>query len=94
MHFVVIARDGTDSEAMVRRMEARENHIKLFKQGLGLQNILGGAILNEEEGISEWTIDLKPEVKTLTVSGDTISTTYVDEILNKVLNKVLPITSV
>ena len=40
-------------------------------------------ILEEEEGIDEWTIDLKPEVKTLTVSSDTVSTTYVDEILKK-----------
>ena len=46
-------------------------------------------ILNEEEGINEWAIDLKPEVKTLTVSGDTVSTTYIDEILSKGGFKVL-----
>ena len=51
MHFVVIARDGTDAEALQRRMKAREAHIKSFQQGLGQQNILGGAILNEEENM-------------------------------------------
>ena len=49
MHFVLICRDGTDEKALERRMAAREAHIAAFEQGLGVQNILGGAILNDQE---------------------------------------------
>lgn len=48
MQFVVIARDGTDDQALERRMAARESHITSFKEGLNTgQNILGGALLND-----------------------------------------------
>jgi hypothetical protein len=46
-------------------------------------------ILNEDQRINEWKIDLEPEVKTLTVNGDTLSTSYVDEVLGKGGFKVL-----
>ncbi len=46
-------------------------------------------ILNGEQRIDEWSIDLKPEIKTLTVSGDAVSATYVDEVLSKGGFKVL-----
>lgn len=49
MHFVIIAKDGKDAEALERRMAAREAHIADFKCGLERnQNILGGAILNDQ----------------------------------------------
>ena len=48
MQFVIVAKDGTDNEALERRMKAREAHIDIFKQGLSKRkNILGGAILND-----------------------------------------------
>lgn len=46
-------------------------------------------ILNEEGGINQWRIDLEPEVKTITVSGDAVSTSYVDQVLSKAGFKVL-----
>jgi len=52
MLFVVIARDGQDTEALERRMAAREEHISDFKKGLeNGQNLLGGAILDEKENM-------------------------------------------
>ena len=52
MQFVVIGRDGTDEGALERRMAARESHIAAFKEGLEKgQNVLGGALLNESEGM-------------------------------------------
>lgn len=46
-------------------------------------------ILNNENGIDKWTVDLKPEVKTLTISGDAVSTSYIDQVLKKGGFKVL-----
>ena len=52
MLFVVIARDGTDEKALARRLEARPSHIEDFQNGLKTgRNILGGAILNEQENM-------------------------------------------
>lgn len=49
MLFVVVAHDGDDAEALERRMAAREEHICQFKDGLESgQNLLGGAILDDE----------------------------------------------
>lgn len=49
MQFLLIAYDGTDSDAQERRMKVREDHLRklgiLRKIG---QFIAGGAILNEE----------------------------------------------
>ena len=50
MLFVVIGRDGTDEQALERRMNAREDHILQFKDGLEQgRNVLGGAILDQQE---------------------------------------------
>lgn len=50
MQFVVIARDGTDAEALGRRMAAREAHLanmkKLKTEG---HYVIGGPFLNDEE---------------------------------------------
>ncbi len=49
-HFLIIARDGADSDALKRRMAAREVHIADFKSGLASgQNLIGGALLNDQE---------------------------------------------
>ncbi|MCB1562195.1 MAG: hypothetical protein KDJ75_01350 [Alphaproteobacteria bacterium] len=49
MHFLIIARDGTDAQALERRMAAREAHIAVFREGLEAgQNLVGGALLSEE----------------------------------------------
>ncbi len=49
-HFLIIARDGADSDALKRRMAAREVHISDFKSGLASgQNLIGGALLNDQE---------------------------------------------
>lgn len=40
-------------------------------------------ILNEAPGISEWSVDLTPEVKTLTVSGETVSASAIDALLHQ-----------
>ncbi len=48
MQFVIIGRDGTDEDALERRMAAREGHIAAFKEGMeNGQNIIGGALLND-----------------------------------------------
>ena len=39
--------------------------------------------LNSDEGISDWSVDLAPEVKTLTVSGENISPSHINDILEK-----------
>ncbi|MEP5614454.1 MAG: DUF4396 domain-containing protein [Cyclobacteriaceae bacterium] len=46
-------------------------------------------ILNDDQGINDWSIDLSSEVKTLTVNGDSISETHVDELLGQGGFKVL-----
>ncbi|MBI1301879.1 MAG: hypothetical protein GC137_09520 [Alphaproteobacteria bacterium] len=49
MQYVIIAKDGKDAQALERRMAAREEHIKHFRSGLETnQNILGGALLNDQ----------------------------------------------
>ncbi len=49
MQFLIVAYDGTDQDALQRRLNAREAHLtntaKLKESG---QFIAGGAILNEE----------------------------------------------
>ncbi len=48
MHFVVIAYDGTDDQALARRMKAREAHLAgartLKEQG---RMLMGGAMLDD-----------------------------------------------
>ncbi len=48
MQFVVIARDGSDAQALERRMKAREAHLanvaKLKEQG---KMLMGGAMLDD-----------------------------------------------
>jgi len=48
MHFLVIAHDGTDEDALDRRMAAREEHLTVAR-GLHESGVLavGGAILGE-----------------------------------------------
>ena len=49
MQFAIIAKDGTDAEALARRMKARPDHIALAKQHFqDGKNILGGAMLNDD----------------------------------------------
>ncbi|MGD1960841.1 MAG: DUF4396 domain-containing protein [Fulvivirga sp.] len=40
-------------------------------------------ILDRNKDIKEWSVDLEPEVKTLTVKGDNISTSNVDQLLHE-----------
>ena len=47
--YLIIARDGDDSEALNRRMAARPAHFELAKKlKAGNNFIIGGAILNNE----------------------------------------------
>ncbi len=49
MQFLIIAYDGKDSEALKRRLSARENHIKLSSLMRDRGELLYGvAILNED----------------------------------------------
>ncbi len=49
MQFVIIARDGTDTEALNRRLAARDRHIALSDEAAARgEQIMGTAILNEE----------------------------------------------
>lgn len=49
MNFLVIARDGTDSEASQRRLAAREAHLELGNQMKATGELLyAAAILNDE----------------------------------------------
>jgi len=49
MQFVIIAKDGTDEDALERRMKVREQHIavadEMVANGSGL---IGGAILDDD----------------------------------------------
>ena len=48
MQFAIIARDGTDAEALERRMAARPDHVRFAKKHFANgKNILGGALLND-----------------------------------------------
>ncbi len=40
-------------------------------------------ILNQDEGVQEWSVDLEPEVKTLTVKGSNISKDHIDSLLRE-----------
>ncbi len=40
-------------------------------------------ILDKDQSISKWSVDLEPSIKTLTVSGDSISTHHINELLGK-----------
>ncbi|GLB60139.1 YciI family protein [Cytobacillus sp. NCCP-133] len=50
MQFIITAYDGTDDQALERRLSAREEHLKgverRFKAG---EHLYGAAILNDEE---------------------------------------------
>jgi uncharacterized protein len=47
--FLIIARDGTDPEATVRRMNARPDHFKLARVLKNSNNfIIGGAMLDDK----------------------------------------------
>ena len=49
MQFIVIAYDGTDEEALSRRLAVREEHIKLGDKMVAKDHMLhGGAILDDE----------------------------------------------
>lgn len=49
MQFIVIAHDGTDAEALTRRMAARPAHIALAeKMKAAKQTLYGVAILNDQ----------------------------------------------
>lgn len=49
MNFLVIARDHTDDEALVRRLVVRERHLAAARHTIESGNMLiGGAILDEE----------------------------------------------
>ena len=49
MQFLVLGYDGTDPEALARRLAVREDHLTLFREGLASGKFLfGTAILNDE----------------------------------------------
>lgn len=49
MHFLIIAKDGTDAQALERRMAAREAHIALGDEYLKKGNhLMAIALLNEQ----------------------------------------------
>lgn len=49
MNFLVIARDYTDDEALVRRLVVRERHLAAARRSIESGNMLiGGAILDKE----------------------------------------------
>lgn len=49
MHFVVIAKDGTDPEAPTRRLAVREKHLEDVKPSVASGFVqIGGALLNNE----------------------------------------------
>ena len=50
MEFILIAKDGTDSEAVVRRMDARPAHLEFVAELKRSGNVLfGGALLDEND---------------------------------------------
>lgn len=49
MLFIVIGRDGTDEQALDRRMAVREAHLELSTEAIGRgEQIMGGALLTED----------------------------------------------
>lgn len=50
MQFLVIGRDGNDSETMNRRLAARHAHIKLGDELLASGNMWYGATITDEYG--------------------------------------------
>lgn len=49
MQFAIIARDGTDEDALDRRMQVRPDHLAGARQLKSTNNfVVGGAILNEQ----------------------------------------------
>lgn len=51
--YLILAQDGTDSEAQERRLKARPFHIETAKKLKAAGNfILGGATLNESEAMN------------------------------------------
>jgi len=58
MQFLLVAFDGTDPEALERRMKARPGHLEnvavLKKQG---EFLLGGAILDDDEETAGWLME-------------------------------------
>lgn len=51
MQFVIIAKDGTDAEALQRRFDAREAHIQNTEQNMQ-HMIMGVATLNDNEDMN------------------------------------------
>ena len=50
MQFLIIAHDGTDDEALERRMAAREDHIALSEEAVKRgEQLFGVAILDEND---------------------------------------------
>lgn len=50
MKFIVIARDGTDQDALNRRLKARADHIAMGDEAVKAgEQLLGAAMLNDEE---------------------------------------------
>jgi uncharacterized protein len=53
MQFILIAYDGTDKDALKRRMKVREQHLKGAKDLRETGNLIwGGAILDEEQNMT------------------------------------------
>lgn len=50
MQFIVIGKDGTDEEALSRRMAERDKHLKLCAESLASGNQLLGAALLDDAG--------------------------------------------
>jgi len=50
MHFIIIGRDGTDTEALKRRLAVREAHSARIREGIAQsEQIMAAAMLNENE---------------------------------------------
>jgi len=52
MEFLVVALDGTDADALARRMAAREAHLSAFKKLRERGHVVsGGALLDDDGGM-------------------------------------------
>ncbi len=56
MQFTVIWLDGTDSEALTRRLAVRDAHIALWEELLQSGNLWYGAAIWDDDGAMKWSI--------------------------------------
>lgn len=66
MQFLIIGKDGTDKDAMKRRLAAREDHITMGDNLLASGNLWYGAALLDDEGTmngSMYMVDFPSEIE-------------------------------